>query len=153
MTAARRPSAAAMALREALEGFELVVDPMAQQRAQHARAGKTESLEVRETGSLALGRGRHPNGEESSLHDAPARAENCAEAQADTDIGSDLDFKALALVLQDGEPGDVLLPLRRPVLEVARHAPDVVERRVEHALPKRRLRHRGDQDPHPTHGI
>src|SRR5262245_37322049 len=106
-----------------------------------------------EAGPLPLGSGCHPDGEEPSLHDAPPPPENGAGTHADPERRPDLDLETVACLLEDGERGDVALPQRCPTLEVTRDAPDLVERRGEHTLPKRRLPQPGDEHPHAAHGI
>src|SRR5262249_40522271 len=142
-----------MALRETFEGLELVVDTMAQHRPQQARAGEPNGLEMREAGALALWDGRHPHGEEPPLHDAPPGPEHRVDAHANPEVRSDLDPQTVVVALEDGERSDVPLPLRRPMLEVARDSPDTVEGCSEHTLPERRMRQAGNQDPHPAHRI
>src|SRR5215468_4966238 len=140
-------------LREALEGLELVVDAMSQQGSQHATAGNAHGLEMREAGPFAFRGSRHPHHEETALHEAPAGAQHGPQAQADAEVGADHDVEMLAVSPQDSEAGDVLLPQRRRPLEVAGDAPDIVERRIEHALAERGMRQRGNQDPHAAHRI
>src|SRR5262252_8667996 len=101
----RRVLAPTVGLREPFDGIEFVVDAMTKQGPQHAGAGKPERLEVCEARPLSLWSCSHPDGEDSSLHDTPSRAENGVRAQAESERRPDLHLEALGLPPEDAERG------------------------------------------------